>query len=76
MQAKQKIEELEARIRALEARQPTQVHYHYAQPSYAPYPQPWYPTTAPFHPIWNQWQGHGGVGAGVPQNTYYLGAAQ
>jgi len=51
-----KIEALEARIRALEARPPMEYHYHYTQPYYLPTYNPWWTQpTAPYphYPTWS-----------------------
>lgn len=78
---KQKIEELEGRIRALEARPPTQIHYHYGAPQAYPCPQPLLPIMQPWiapQPIW----AYRGIGAAMggcapaPQTITYTGVAQ
>lgn len=61
-----RIDDLERKVKELEARPATQIHYHYAQPypyympTYVPAPQPWYP-----HPIWSTTAGAIGHAGGV-----------
>ncbi len=51
--AMKRIEELERKVRELEARQPMQIHYHYAQPVYQPLSQP-APGWNPFPTLYGQ----------------------
>lgn len=53
IELQKRVGELEEQIRQLEARPPTQIHYHYAQPAYVPpYYNPSYPQYTKPYIIW------------------------